>query len=45
LKLIDEYRRDPHWFIQRYKHHKINPTADEPFSAGPVRRKKSRDGT
>jgi hypothetical protein len=45
LKLIDEYRRDPHWFAQRYKHRKDRPLADDPFIAGTVVRKKSRDGT
>jgi hypothetical protein len=45
LKLIEEYRRDPHWFVQRYKNGKDGPMADEPFIAGAVRRKKSRDGT
>jgi hypothetical protein len=44
--IIDEYRRDPHWFIERYnKRHEI-PRADVPFQAGAVRSKrKSRDGT
>jgi hypothetical protein len=45
LKLIDEYRRDPHWFVQRYKVRKEPAYAEAPFLAGPVRRKKSRDGT
>ena len=45
LQLIDEYRRDPHWFIQRYKARKKPLNAPMPFMAGPVRRKKSRDGT
>jgi hypothetical protein len=45
LKLIDEYRRDPHWFVQRYKARKTPINAPDPFMAGPVRRKKSRDGT
>jgi hypothetical protein len=45
LRLIDEYRRDPQWFVQRYQHRKNKPIADAPFLAGPVRRKKSRDGT
>jgi hypothetical protein len=45
LALIDEYRRDPNWFIQRYKLGRNQPRAQEPFLAGPVRRKKSRDGT
>lgn len=45
LRLIDEYRRDPNWFIQRYKHRQTTPLADVPFQAGTVRSKKSRDGT
>jgi hypothetical protein len=43
--LIDEYRRDPHWFVQRYKARKAPEIADTAFQAGSVRRKKSRDGT
>jgi hypothetical protein len=45
LRLIEEYRRDPHWFVHRYKNRTNSPIADTPFLAGPVRRKKSRDGT
>jgi len=45
LRLIDEYRRDPHWFVQRYKAHRILPNADEPFLARPSTKPKSRDGT
>ena len=45
-RLIDEYRRDPHWFVQRYKRRGDIPTRDAPFAAGPVRpKRKSRDGT
>ncbi len=44
--LIEEYRRDPHWFIERCKAHRILPAQPQGFAAGPVRRKgKSRDGT
>ncbi len=43
--LIQEYRRDPHWFIRRYKTRHQIPTSDVPFMAGAVTRKKSRDGT
>src|SRR5687767_7026782 len=32
--LIEEYRRDPHWFKQRYKLLGHLPEADEPFHAG-----------
>ncbi len=44
-QLIAEYRRDPHWFIDRYKAHRRLPPADEPFAAGPVVRRRTRDGT
>jgi len=43
--VIEEYRRDPHWFIDRYRKQKMMPVKDVPFEAGPVRRKRSRDGT
>lgn len=42
--LIAEYRRDPHWFIERYKAHQKLPRAVTPFDAGPVRRRRP-DGT
>ncbi|HEY7089049.1 MAG TPA: hypothetical protein VH518_13225 [Tepidisphaeraceae bacterium] len=47
FRVIDEYRRDPNWFIQRYKKRGDVPPADVPFVAGTpsVRRKRSRDGT
>jgi len=49
LAVIDEYRRDPQWFVKRWKmHHEMLPPADVPFDVGPARaqsRKKSRDGT
>ena len=45
LAVIDEYRRDPRWFIQRRKSHHQIPTADAPFTAGSGKRRKSRDGT
>lgn len=32
---IDDYRRDPHWFIQRQKLQKRLPPADAAFHAGP----------
>ena len=45
-RLIEEYRRDPHWFIQRYRAARDLPRADAPFQAGPSRgRRRSRDGT
>lgn len=44
--MIDEYRRDPQWFIERWKARRQLPGPPEPFAAGPVRRKKrARDGT
>ena len=43
-KLIDEYRRAPQWFIDRWKIHQRMPEADVPFEARKSRRK-SRDGT
>jgi hypothetical protein len=43
-RVIDEYRRDPHWFIERYQAHQKLPPPDAPFDAGPVRRRR-RDGT
>jgi hypothetical protein len=43
-RLIGEYRRDPQWFIERYRAHRRLPQADQPFEAGPVRRRR-RDGT
>lgn len=45
-RLIEEYRRDPHWFIRRYHAAKDLPRPDAPFAAGAVRgRRRSRDGT
>lgn len=43
-RLIAEYRRDPQWFIERYRALRALPPSDQPFVAG-VRRRKSRDGT
>lgn len=45
LGVIEEYRRDPHWFIERHKHHQNLPEAPTPFSSGAVRSRKRRDGT
>jgi hypothetical protein len=46
-RFIDEYRRDPDFFIQRQKSAKTLPMDEHlPFSAGPTRsRRRSRDGT
>lgn len=41
---INEYRRDPQWFIERYYLSKRLPPPAAPFAAGSVRRR-SRDGT
>jgi len=44
--VIAEYRRDPQWFIERWKAHRELPPASEPFHAGVhARRKRARDGT
>ncbi len=43
-RLIAEYRRDPQWFVERYRARTRLPAADAPFAAGPVHRR-SRDGT
>ena len=43
---IEEYRRDPAWFIQRYKAQGQFPVDQAPFEAGPrSARRRSRDGT
>jgi hypothetical protein len=47
-RLIAEYRRDPRWFIERYKAHQKLPPRQVGFSAGPSSpntRRPSRDGT
>jgi hypothetical protein len=45
LAMIDEYRRDPHWFIRRWRVQHVLPPADAPFSTGTGPRRRSRDGT
>ena len=42
---IEEYRRDPPWFIERWKARQALPPADPPLEAKPSRRRKSADGT
>ena len=42
---IEEYRRDPPWFIERWKARQALPAADPPLEAGPSQRGKSSDGT
>jgi hypothetical protein len=42
--VINEYRRDPHWFIKRYNMRQQHPAA-EAFAAGPVRSPRANDGT
>ena len=47
-QIIEEYRRDPNWFIQRYKAQKNLPPQQEAVLPPPVftgKRRKSRDGT
>jgi len=44
--LIAEYRKDPHWFIERWKQSKRIPVAPKAFESGPIaRRRQSKDGT
>jgi len=44
-RVIDEYRRDPQWFVTRWKaSHKL-PENEPTLEAGPGPRRKSRDGT
>jgi hypothetical protein len=43
-RVIGEYRRDPQWFIERYRAMRALPPADRPFEAGSVRRRRA-DGT
>jgi rubredoxin len=44
--LIAEYRRDPEWFIERWKAHKQLPAAGKSFQAGSIaRRNRAKDGT
>jgi hypothetical protein len=45
LAIINEYRRNPKWFIERYKATGRLPEADQPFAAGARMRPPSRDGT
>jgi hypothetical protein len=42
---MEEYRRDPHWYIQRQKLGKDIPISGAVFDAGPGNRRRSRDGT
>ncbi len=44
-RLIAEYRRDPEWFIARYRALRHLPPAPQPFDAGPGPRRRRRDGT
>jgi hypothetical protein len=45
LSEIDDYRRDPHWFIQRRSLNRELPPSGAVIEAGPRRSPKSRDGT
>jgi hypothetical protein len=49
FQAIEEYRRDPDWFIQRYKAQHKTAVEQTPFDAGPAQpgrpRRRSRDGT
>lgn len=42
---IEEYRRDPHWFIRRWRARQQLPAQDQAFHAGPKPRERSADGT
>jgi hypothetical protein len=44
-RIIDEYRRDPNWFIERYRKRNDIPVRDVPFEARRSARRKSKDGT
>ena len=44
-QLIEEYRRDPEWFIRRWRARHQVPPRVVPFEAGKVRSRKRRDGT
>ena len=45
FRAVEEYRRDPAWFIHRYEMKGDLPVSDEPFQALPPKRPRSRDGT
>lgn len=48
FKAIEEYRRDPDWFIQRYKAQRATRAEQLPFDTGvarPGQHRRSRDGT
>lgn len=45
FRIIDEYRNDPAFFIQRLSSAHTHPIDHLPFQAGTVRSRKSRDGT
>jgi hypothetical protein len=45
FSMIEEYRRDPSWFIQRYNRRFEMAAVHQPFLARKAMRKKSRDGT
>jgi hypothetical protein len=42
---MEDYQRDPHWFIKRQGMRGRLPPADAVFHAGPVKSGKRRDGT
>ena len=45
-QMIEEYRRDPQFFIERWEARGKLPSSDAPFDAGSVRhRRRTRDGT
>ena len=47
LVVVEEYRRDPHWFTERWRQRRQlpRPEASVPVGAGGKRRRRTRDGT
>jgi len=43
--VIAEYRKDPNWFIQRWRERRKLPEVQSPFEAGAIRSARRRDGT
>lgn len=46
IQLVDDYRRDPHWFMQRWRmQHELPPPDAQVIVSPSAIRRKSRDGT
>ncbi len=44
--IIAEYRKDPQWFVERWKQSQRTPPRSQPFASGPApRRNRAKDGT